>query len=67
MVRNDVIITSLPKTMAKIISAKPSKIYITQKVLIRAIQNCTFIEFKSLCQSYIGERPNCKKALRFRV
>ena len=44
--------TSLPKTMAKIrTSAKPNKIYIIRKVLIRAIQKCTFIEFEPVSKA----------------
>ena len=43
--RNDVIMMSLPKTMEKQwemrTSAKPKKLYINQKVLMRAIQKCT--------------------------
>ena len=31
-------------------SAKPNKIYIIRKVLLRAIQKYDFIEFESLCQ-----------------
>ena len=31
-------------------SAEPNKIYIVQKVLMRAFQNVTFIEFEPLCQ-----------------
>ena len=31
-------------------SAKPNKLYIIGKVLMRAIQNVLFIEFDSLCQ-----------------
>ena len=31
-------------------SAKPNKLYIIQKVLMRAIQNILFIEFEPLCQ-----------------
>ena len=32
-------------------SSKPNKLYIIRKVLIRAIQNVLFIEFKPLCQA----------------
>ena len=54
MTRNDVIMTSLPKTMENNgemrTSSKPNKLYIIRKVLIRAIQKCTFlIEFEPLC------------------
>ena len=31
-------------------SAKPNKLYIIRKVLMRAIQNVPFIEFELLCQ-----------------
>ena len=44
--RNDVIMMSLPKTMENNrkmqTSAEPNKIYIVQKVLMRAIQKCNF-------------------------
>ena len=41
--RNDVIMTSLPKTMEKCgTSAKPNKLYINRKVSMRDIQKCTF-------------------------
>ena len=33
------------------ISAKPSKLYVIQKVLMRAVQNVLFIEFEPLCQT----------------
>ena len=46
MTRNDVIMMSLPQTMednGKMrTSAEPNKIYIVRKVLMRAIQKCTF-------------------------
>ena len=42
--RNDVIMTSLPKNNGKIrTSAKPNKLYIIRKVLMRAMQKCTFL------------------------
>ena len=31
-------------------SSEPNKIYIVRKVLMRAIQKCTFIEFEPMCQ-----------------
>ena len=40
--RNDVIMTSLPKQWKVRTSAKPNKLYIIRKVLMRAIQKCTF-------------------------
>ena len=44
--RNDVIMMSLPKTMENNgemrTSAKPNKLYIIRKVLMGAIQKCTF-------------------------
>ena len=52
--RDDVIITSLPKTIEKqwrnADLSKPNKLCIIQKVLMRAIQKCNFIEFERLCQ-----------------
>ena len=51
MTRNDVIMRLLPKNNGKMrTSAKPNKLYIIRKVLIRAIQKCTFIEFEPLYQ-----------------
>ena len=52
--RNDVIMMPLPKTIESDgkmrTSAEPNKIYIVGKVLMRAIQKVTFIEFEPLCQ-----------------
>ena len=54
MTRNDVIMTSLPNAMEKNgkvgTSAKPNKLYIIRKLLMRPIQKCTFIKFEPLCQ-----------------
>ena len=39
--RNDIIMTSLPKTMEKC-GLKPNKLYIIRNVLMRTVQKCTF-------------------------
>ena len=43
VIRNDVIMTSLPKQWKMRTSAKPNKLYIIGNVLMRAIQKCTFL------------------------
>ena len=54
--KNDVIMMSLPETMGNNgemqTYAKPNKLYINRKVLMRAIQKCTFIESEPLCQKF---------------
>ena len=55
MTRNDVIMTSLPKNNRKMrTSAKPDKLHIIRKVLMRAIQNVLFIKFETLCQKLLA-------------
>ena len=39
-------------------SAKPNKLYINRKVLMRAIQNVLLIEFEPLCQKLWARMPN---------
>ena len=55
--RNDVIMMSLPKTMEDNkkmrISAEPNKIYINQKVLMRAIQKCEFETLSKVMGIYV--------------
>ena len=68
--RNDVIMTSLPRTMKNneemLTSAEPNKIYIVGKILMRAIQKCNFFvnlshcvkSYGHLCQIYQNHSPN---------
>ena len=58
---------SLPKTVENngIMRAltEPNKLYIVGKVLMRAIQNVTFIEFEQLCQKLWAFLSNLPKPL----
>ena len=49
-ITNDVIMTSLQNNGKILTSVKQKKIDMIRKVLMRAIQKCTFIEFEPLCQ-----------------
>ena len=48
---NDVITKNNGNNKEMQTSAKPKKLYINRKVLMRAIQNCTFYEFEPLCKN----------------
>ena len=51
-IKNDLMMTSFTKNNGKIrTSAKPNKLYIIRKLLMRAIENVLFIEFEPLCQT----------------
>ena len=53
--------TSSRKNNGKIwTSAKPNKLYIIRKILIRAIQKCTFLEFEPLSQVANFDFISCK-------